>query len=132
MVTSDVRLRAGELGILLGRNNVGVCEDATGRMIRYGLCNDSAQMNKRIKSSDLVGVITWNGPNAPPQSVYGVIALPLTVECKRSDWVLTPGDDRGQAQKRFLDLIKQRGGVAGFVRSVQEFDDLVLPYVRVG
>lgn len=55
-VQSAVRLEAAQKNILLFRNNVGAFESENGRWVRYGLANDSPQMNSKIKSGDLIGV----------------------------------------------------------------------------
>jgi hypothetical protein len=54
-VQSLVRLEAGRKGVKLWRNNVGVLEDERGVPVRYGLANDSKQLNTAIKSGDLIG-----------------------------------------------------------------------------
>ena len=53
---SQVLLEAPRVGARLWRNNVGACEDKTGRIIRYGLANESKQQNAICKSSDLIGI----------------------------------------------------------------------------
>lgn len=55
-VSKRVRLEESRQGNVLWRNNVGACEDAHGNFIRYGLANESKQMNERVKSSDLIGI----------------------------------------------------------------------------
>lgn len=55
-VVNNVTLEASRAGARLWRNNVGDCKDERGRLIRYGLCNTSKQMNEQIKSSDLIGI----------------------------------------------------------------------------
>lgn len=105
-VQAAVRLEAMRMGILLWRNNSGVLVDADGRPVRFGLGNDSKQCNAVMKSSDLIGI----GPG-------GIFHA---YECKRPDWHLTPGDARGQAQQRFIELVRARGGVAKFVTGVED------------
>ncbi len=101
-----VRLEASRLGIWLMRNNSGACKDETGRMIRYGLCNDSAQLNKVIKSSDLIGirpvVIT-------PDMVGHTIGQFVAREVKRPGWSYH-GTDREVAQMAFGQKVLQMGG----------------------
>jgi len=95
------------------RNNSGACRDETGRLIRYGLGNDSAQVNAVIKSSDLIGIT--------PEWAYverlgwGWLGVLTALEIKPSGWVLKPGDERGLAQGNFHDIVRSVGGYAGFV-----------------
>lgn len=144
-VQAAIRVRAGELGVRPWRNNVGACTDATGRLIRYGLANDSAQMQKRLKSSDLIGWLPVNFEATERRSEFsGVrlrcntpqrLAIFLSVECKRSDWHPCYPDpltqcrqkfnEREEAQAKWIDLVRADGGIAGFCRSVQEFEQLV-------
>jgi hypothetical protein len=116
-IQQAIRLDIARSGIDLWRQNVGACQDQSGRLIRYGLLNDSKAINEKFKSSDLIGIrpvlITqeWVG------HTVGVFAA---IECKESGWKLRPGDARGQAQQRFIDLVRAAGGMAGFARSVDE------------
>lgn len=117
-VANHIRLAAAQNGIELWRNNNGAFQDETGRWIRYGLCNDSAQLAKNIKSSDFVGM-------APvlitPDMVGQVLGVFVAVETKPSDWVFRESDKRAVAQSKFHDIVKRAGGFAGFARSVEEF-----------
>lgn len=107
----QVRLAMARMGAQMWRNNTGAFQDETGRWIRYGLCNDSKQVNERIKSSDLIGGVPIT---IQPHHVGQTFAILTAIECKRPGWHLTPGDKRGQAQKRFIDLVVGIGGFAGF------------------
>ncbi len=105
-VQTVIRLEASRLGIRVWRNNVGACKDETGRVIRYGLCNDSAQMNKAIKSSDLVGI----RPVIITQDHVGhTIGQFVAREVKRPGWRYT-GTDREVAQLAFGQLVSSMGG----------------------
>ena len=44
----------------------------------------------------------------------------LAIECKRRGWHLIPSDDRALRQLRFLNLVRDVGGRAGFARSAEE------------
>ena len=111
-VQQRVRLELARLGALAYRNNVGACEDKQGRIIRYGLCNDSQQMNRALASSDLIGVMPVV---IQPHHVGRTLGVFTAIECKHSNWHMTPGDQRAAAQQRFIDLIKSVGGIGGFV-----------------
>lgn len=112
----QVRLKVAKAGAMSWRNNVGAtpakCKacGASQTPIRYGLANDSAKLNKQIKSSDLILAI----PRLiRPQDVGTTIAQFGAVECKRPGWVFTgKGQEPGQAA--WLTLIKKLGGYATF------------------
>ncbi len=148
VVQSEIRAEAGRLGILLWRNNVGACTDETGRTIRYGLGNDSPQVQRRLKSSDLIGCVSENW--GKPGNFYTVpVGRFIAVECKAEGWKfpdlwrgLQPSDmdaatfatdkARTLAQWRYLKLVHDAGGLAGFAQSVDDFKrilagELVLP-----
>lgn len=119
VVQAEIRQQAGQLGIYLFRNNNGACTDQTGRVIRYGLGNDSAVMNKRLKSSDLIGIL--------PNGKF------LAVECKHSEWKWPKSmkhNNRLTAQLAWINLIKHQGGVAGFATGVDDFNQLVEGYLK--
>lgn len=108
------RFAAAQRGIKLFRNNVGVAIDSRGIPVRYGLANESAQMQEILKSSDLIGLM----PVTISQKDVGkVFAKFIAVETKRPGWEYT-GTVREKAQKRFLDLVTSLGGVGVFVNSV--------------
>ena len=96
---NEVRLEASKLGAILWRNNTGAAKDITGRIIRYGLANESKRMNEEVKSSDLIGM-TAEGKF-------------LAIEVKREGWVYS-GTPREKAQQRFLRLVNKQGGTAFF------------------
>lgn len=121
-VSQRVEIRAGELGRIIWRNNVGACYDATGRLIRYGLGNESAELNRRYKSADWIGI---NPVFITPEMVGTIIGQFMGIETKAEGWHLTPGDDHGQAQKRWADLVRQNGGVAGFATTAADVDRII-------
>ena len=110
VVSKRIQLEASYKGVTLWRNNVGACQDKSGRVIRYGLANDSKKMNEHIKSSDLIGVrpvtITQN-------MVGGVIGQFVSREVKKGDWTFK-GDAHELAQLRWLELVVSLGGDACF------------------
>lgn len=121
-VQSEIREQAGRDGVWLMRNNVGACTDDTGRMIRYGLGNDSAQLGKRIASSDLIGLAQMRGPKRViVMEANTSLGRFLAVECKREGWTYNPNDQRERAQCRFLHHVRRRGGLGGFAASVDDY-----------
>lgn len=111
LVQSKVRLEAARTpGVTLFRNNVGAYRDDSGRVVRYGLANDSAQLNQALKSADLIG---WRSVVITPDMVGRIVAIFLSRECKAEGW--TPGaSERERAQQAWADMINQAGGDARF------------------
>ena len=107
---SKVRLEASRKGARLWRNNVGATMDDRGNFIRYGLANDSKQMNTVIKSSDLIGI----RPVVITADMVGhTIGQFIAREIKAPTWHFT-GTAREVAQLKFLELIVSLGGDAKF------------------
>ncbi len=119
----QIRLAAAQAGWNLYRNNVGALLDERGRPIRFGLANDSPQLNKRLKSGDLIG---WRSFTVTPEWVGHRIAQFVSVECKASDWRLIPSDERGQAQLAWARLVERAGGHAGFARGAADLASLTV------
>lgn len=112
VVQQQARLIVSRLQGHAWRNNVGVAIDETGRHIRYGLANESAQENKVIKSSDLICCVPTL---IQPHMVGYYLGVFAALEVKKPGWHLTPGDKRGQAQARFHQIVRDACGFAGFV-----------------
>ena len=118
---AEVRLCAPLSGAVLWRNNVGVLQNEIGVPIRFGLANDSKRLNRRVKSSDLIGILPVT---IEAQHVGARVGLFTAIETKHGAWTWT-GSKKEQAQARFLNLVQAAGGVAGFVRSKEEFTKLI-------
>lgn len=110
------RLTVARAGGMAWRNNVGAtptkCPDcgAKQRPIRYGLANDSHQLNEKIKSSDLICAI----PRLiVPEMVGTTIAQFGSIEDKRPGWTYA-GTEHEQAQAAWLALVSRIGGFATF------------------
>ncbi len=108
-----VRLEASSKGLRVWRNNVGVLMDERGIPVRYGLANDSKQMNTHIKSSDLIGI---RPVRILPCMVGSVIGQFVAREVKRANWKYT-GTARELAQLRYLELVVSLGGDGAFANS---------------
>lgn len=109
-IQSLIRLEASNKGARLWRNNVGATTTPEGHFIRYGLANESSNVNKTIKSADLIGI---KPVLIKPQHVGCVIGQFLSREIKAAGWRYT-GNDREKAQLRWAELILSLGGDACF------------------
>ena len=109
---SSVRLEASQKGCHLFRNNVGALKDKTGRLVRYGLGNDSQALNDVLKSSDLIG---WRPVLITPAHVGHTVAQFLAREVKEPGHQVTPDtDEHERAQLAFLNLVNASGGDGAF------------------
>ena len=92
---TEVIMEATRKGARLWRNNVGCLTDERGVPVRYGLANETAGLNKIVKSSDLVGlkpvVIT-------PQLVGCTLGVFVAREMKAPGWSYS-GNEREEAQQ---------------------------------
>lgn len=113
-VQARVRIAASRLGMRVWRNNVGAVHDPeAGVHIRYGLANDSAQVNSVVKSADLIGI----RPRViMPADVGHVIGQFVSYECKHGGWRYA-GTPRERAQEAWARLVVSLGGEARFVTS---------------
>ena len=109
-IQNKIRLEASKKGMRVWRNNVGACMDDNGNFIRYGLANDSKQMNDNIKSSDLIGL----RPVVITREMVGrTFGLFIAREVKHSLWKWG-GTPRERAQLKFIELVNSYGGDAAF------------------
>ncbi len=110
-IQKRVRLDAAQDGnCVLWRNNVGAVVTVDGHHVRYGLANDSRALNKRCKSSDLIGIRRVRIGREHVGSIFGQF---VARECKRSRWVYR-GTPRELAQLHFIEIVAAYGGDARF------------------
>lgn len=121
-VQSRVRLEASKNGVHLWRNNNGagqiITDEGASRFLRWGLANDSAPLNKVLKSGDLIGgrrtLIT--------AAMVGRTVLRFTSrECKHGDWKWS-GTEEELAQLKWATLINSLGGDAQIVSGPGSFN----------
>lgn len=105
-----IKLEASRKGVRLFRNNSGALQDKTGRLVRFGLGNDSAAINEVFKSPDLLG---WRPVLITQQHVGRLIAQTLMREVKEPGWQYS-GDSHELAQLNCLNLCNADGGDARF------------------
>lgn len=116
-VQSIVRAEAPHHRVRLFRNNVGAGTLENGSFIRWGLANDSEDVNKVLKSSDLIG---WGPLTITDRMVNTVINVPYARECKPEDWQWS-ATPRECAQLAFINMVNAAGGNACFVTGKGSF-----------
>jgi hypothetical protein len=121
-VIQRVLLESPKLNCSLMRNNSGAFTDSTGRSVRYGLGNTSCRINENFKSSDLVGITEVRVTMDMVGKIVGVFTA---IECKRGNWKFKGTEKRESAQHNFINFIKSKGGIAGFVNNVESFKDII-------
>lgn len=103
---------------LLFRNNSGVLKNEYGIPIRFGLGNISSQINRIFKSSDQIGitdVICTCGKQ------YGVFTA---IEIKKPDWKFRDSDKTSVGQLNFINKIRAKNGIAGFIQNEEDFHNV--------
>ncbi len=110
-IMQDIRLALGACpGIKAWRNNVGMFkEQKSGRWIRYGLFNGSA---------DIIGLKTVT---ITPEMVGQKVAVFLSVEVKTPQAPKKLPDD----QQAWFDAVQKAGGIAVIARSVEDVNFLL-------
>lgn len=108
-IQSSRVLRAAKLGGILWRNNSGALRDERGVPVRFGLGNVSPQVNKVMKSSDLIGITPVT---CQCGLRYGVFTAE---EIKATGWKYRESDERSRAQFNFIKKVISLGGIARFV-----------------
>jgi len=107
-VQNHLRMDEASAGVLLFRNNVGVATDSNGNFIRYGLANDSKNLNSQLKSADLIGIRKLR---VMPEMVGTTIGQFVSREVKRVGWQWR-GTGEEKAQAAWAKLINTYGGDA--------------------
>lgn len=113
-ISNLVRLEASKVGARLWRNNVGAAYMQDGSFLRYGLANESKNINAVLKSSDLIGI---RPVLIEPEHVGTLIGQFIAREVKRPTWTYK-GSGREKSQLNFINLINSLGGDACFTNSV--------------
>lgn len=127
-VQKEVMLDMVNRGGLAWRNNVGAAVDHSGNHVRYGLANISKKMNKKLKSSDVIGVTTVV---ITPDMVGKKVGIITAIEVKKEGWERSPTNEREEAQENFHNIVKEAGGIAGFVQSVEDLFEIRRKYFHV-
>lgn len=107
---SAIRLEASQKGFTMFRNNNGALKNPAGRLVRFGLGNDSEALNNVLKSADLIGPRPML---IQPHHVGHIIGQFVSREVKEPGWQYT-GDGREVAQLNWANFVNSMGGDAAF------------------
>jgi len=116
-VQTDLKLAASRIGANLWRNNNGADTLSNGLFMRWGLGNDSKNINDEFKSSDLIGITPVM---VTPRHVGRIVGIFTAIEVKRGGWSWS-GNERELAQWKYLQLVNSKGGFATFARSIEDY-----------
>ena len=118
-VQAQVRLGLSKLfRCVMFRNNVGAFKGANGSWVRYGLANDSKQMNKKNKSGDLIG---WTPIVITPEMIGHTIPVFTSIETKKEGYKPSGQKqlEHHEGQENWRDSILRAGGIAAIVDSAE-------------
>jgi hypothetical protein len=105
---AEARVLASKLGAIVYRNNVGSWLDKNGRKVAYGVCNPGG--------SDLIGIM----PIKVTQEMVGsTIGRFVAIEIKDA------GKKPTKDQEMFLNIIKNNGGIAGYIDDISQLVSLL-------
>ncbi len=129
-IQQKIRLSTVFTGGLLLRNNSGSARELRRggelRHIRYGLGNDSGRLNKKFKSSDLIGITPVTIRKCHVGRVFGVFT---GIEAKAEDWVYR-GTELEKAQLSFIRTIKQYGGIGAFAVTETDYLNAITEFIQ--
>ena len=129
-VQAETRLKTSQqCGTRLFRNNVGAYMAKNGQPVRYGLANDSKQMNKEVKSADLIG---WTCVEITPEMVGRTVAVFTSIEVKEEGYKPSGKAklEHYQAQLRWCERVAEQGGIAGIVDSADKAVKLIEDWIE--
>ena len=127
--SQEVKLRAVDYRCKLFRNNSGCLPNREGVPVRYGLGNISKKHNAKIKSSDEIG---FTPVLITPEMVGKTIPVFTALEIKTDKFKIKDNYREGSreaAQLKFINIIKEAGGLAGFARNSGDVDQIIQEYV---
>ena len=117
-LSKDIQIVATKYRCILYRNNSGKFKDRFGRWVSFGLGNVSTLLWNQWKTSDLVG---YTIVTVTPDMIGRELAVFTAIEVKLPDAKV---DARYKAQKKFIDQVKNHGGIAAICNSVESLEKL--------
>lgn len=127
-VSAEFQIEASKIGVFTQRNNSGAFTNESGRHIRFGLGNISKKQNDNIKSSDYICIVPVLITPAMIGKIVGVYAA---FEIKKPSFDEKKPmymDKRAVAQKNYIEFVRSRFAIAGFVNSVESFKKIIADF----
>lgn len=121
-----VRLATNSTGGMLLRNNSGALPDRRGIPVRFGLGNDSKNLNKKFKSSDLIGVTPLR---IEPHHIGRVWGVFTAMEMKRPGWYFKATEEEA-AQLFFINTVRTRGAIGSFATDPADYFNAIAEFVH--
>lgn len=123
-VQNALRMQMAIAGGALWRNNSGALPDKTGRIVRFGLGNDSARLNKVWKSADLIGIYPVV---VTPEMIGTTLGLFVAFDAKDPATWRGITSEHEAAQENFFNNVRRLGGKGGFATSALDMERLLKP-----
>lgn len=114
----EIQTTALKFKCKLFRNNSGAMLDKSNRLIRFGLGNLSKKLWDKWKTSDLIG---YTIVKITPDMVGKDVAIFTAIEVKTKS---SKKDARYKAQEKFIEQVKNDGGIASMCNSLETLKDL--------
>lgn len=131
--SQKVRLRASEMGLTLFRNNTGAFSDETGRLVRFGLGNESKRLQESCRFGDYIGFYEMQ---ITKEMVGKTVAVFANIEVKPEGKIPTTlkraqkhETSREAGQLRAIKLIRNKGGMAWFASCEFDVDVIIKDYL---
>lgn len=128
-LSSDAMVYGSKKGLRFYRNNNGAMQDKTGRLVRYGLRypgGGSDKLNKNEKSPDYIIAVPIQ---VTPEMVGHTLCVMGGIEMKPEGYNLTSKlknpNTREYAQNKWMERLLSYGGIAGFVTTVSDIDNIL-------
>jgi hypothetical protein len=129
--SQEVKLRASsQWQCKLFRNNSGMLYNQDGVPVRYGLGNISRKFNSQVKSSDEIG---WTPVLITTDMVGKTMAVFTAFENKTMKFKIRDSyrdGSREAAQLKFINIVKQAHGIAGFTRCSDDVDTAIGEFIK--
>jgi hypothetical protein len=107
VIQNEIRLAISSPTVKMFRNNVGSLKDKNGRRVQFGLCQGS---------SDLIG---FTSKTITADDIGKTVAVFTAIEIK------TPKGKISESQQAFIDMVRNKGGLAGVARSIEDAQEIL-------